>query len=220
MPVDHTTTLTARRAYARRLLVRLRQLFPEAAAHPHTELTYADPWQLLVAVMLSAQCTDKKVNEVTPALFARYPRVEDYARISQDALERMIHSTGFYKTKAKHIRAAARMLIAQYGGVVPKSMEEMIRLPGVGRKTANVVLGNAYGIASGIAVDTHVRRLSRRFGLTTENDPVKIERDLMTLYPEEVWMTLAYCLIAYGRRHCTARSCPADHPLSAFDRGV
>src|SRR3989344_7291228 len=189
----------------------LKKLFPKAKI----VLNYGNNWELLVAVVLSAQCTDKKVNEVTEKLFKKYRTLDDYVHASPKEFERDIYSTGFYKNKTKNILAAAKMLKENFGGKGPNTMEEILMLPGVARKTANVVLGNAYGVVEGIAADTHVRRLSRLLGLTNETDPVKIERDLMVILPKKEWFGFAYRLIDYGRKYCPAR--PHDHarcPLS------
>jgi endonuclease-3 len=155
--------------------------------------------------MLSAQSTDVLVNRVTADLFKKYRRVEDYATVSQEELEKDIHSTGFYHSKAKNIRAAAQHIITNYGGEVPRTIEDLITLPGVARKTANVVLGNAFGIVEGIVVDTHVGRLARRFGWTTNEDPVKVEQDLMRIIPRKDWLDLSHMLIYHGRAICIAR---------------
>lgn len=168
-------------------------------------LRYSNNWELLVAVMLSAQCTDKKVNEVTELLFQKYKTLDDYIQIPARKLEKDIYQTGFYKNKAKNIRAAARYLKKYHGGVLPRTMREMIKIPGVGRKTANVVLGNAYGVVEGIAVDTHVFRLVRLFGLSRGKTPNEVERDLMKLFPKKEWFPLTYYLIEYGRQFCPAR---------------
>ncbi len=189
----------------------LKKIVPRA----RITLRYGNNWQLLVAVILSAQCTDKKVNEVTAKLFKKYRSLDDYVRADRKEFERAIHSTGFYRAKTKNILAAAKLIKERFGGKLPKTMTEMLTVPGVARKTANVVLGNAYGVVEGIAVDTHVRRLAKRYGLTTHDDPVKIERDLMALYPKKEWFSLTYRLIDYGRKYCPAR--PHDHavcPLS------
>jgi len=170
-------------------------------------LKYGNPIQLLVAVMLSAQCTDKKVNEVTEKLFKKYKTVEDFASANLKTFEQEIKQTGFYKAKAKNIIAAAKMIKDKFGGKLPHTIEEMTMLPGVGRKTANIVLGNAYGIVEGIAVDTHVRRLAQHFGWTKEKDPDKIEQDLMKLWPKKYWLKGTYLLQHYGRTICTARKC-------------
>ena len=183
----------------------LEKIFPTAGMM----LNFSNHWELVVAVSLSAQCTDKKVNEVTAHLFKKYPTLKDYIRADAREFERDIFQTGFYRQKAKNVLAAARMLQDRFGGVVPNTMEELVTLPGVGRKTANVVLGNAFGIAEGIAVDTHVRRIARVLGLTKHTDPKKIEQDLMRLFPQHQWFRLTYLCIEYGRAFCKAR--PHDH---------
>ncbi len=192
---------TERRARAHEIVARLREMYPDARC----SLDYDTPLQLLVATILSAQCTDERVNIVTRQLFQKYRTVEDYARVPQEELEQDIRSTGFYRNKAKAIRQAAQLLLDEFGGEVPRTMEELVRLPGVARKTANVILGNCWGIASGIVVDTHVARLSRRLGLTEHQDPEKIERDLMELIPQQEWIFLGHALIYHGRRVCEAR---------------
>jgi endonuclease-3 len=180
-------------------------------------LKYRTPWECLVAVQLSAQCTDKKVNEVTARLFKKYRSLDEYVRADPRAFERDIFQTGFYRNKTKNILAAARMVKQKYGGRVPRTMEELLTLPGVARKTANVVLGNAYGVVEGIAVDTHVIRLSRQWGLTRHSDPVKIERDLMALLPKSEWMDWTYRVIEYGRTISPARKKDhSDEPLARF----
>ncbi|OGY96858.1 MAG: endonuclease III [Candidatus Liptonbacteria bacterium GWC1_60_9] len=183
----------------------LKKILPQA----RISLRYGNNWQLLVAVILSAQCTDKKVNEITAKLFRKYRSLDDYVRADRQEFERDIHSAGFYRAKTKNILAAAKLVKEKFGGKLPKTMPEMLTIPGVARKTANVVLGNAYGVVLGIAVDTHVRRLAKKYGLTTHDDPVKIERDLMALYPKKEWFKLTYRLIDYGRKYCPAR--PHDH---------
>lgn len=170
-----------------------------------TALTYGDPFQLLVAVILSAQCTDVRVNMVTPQLFARFSTPKQFASADIKELETLIHSTGFYHNKAKNIIQCAKALLAQHNGVVPQTMEELYDLPGVGRKTANVILGEAFGKNEGVVVDTHVARLSARMGFTTETDAVKIERDLMPLIPQKQWYHFSHALIFHGRRICGAR---------------
>jgi len=167
-------------------------------------LKFSTPFELLIATILSAQCTDIKVNEVTKGLFKKYRSAKDYAEADLEKLEEDIRPTGFYKNKAKSIRNACRELIARFGGKVPRTLEELVTLPGVGRKTANVILGNAWGIP-GIAVDTHVHRVSRRIGLTKQDDPVKIEFDLMEIVPEEGWTLFSNLLIWHGRKICAAR---------------
>jgi endonuclease-3 len=178
-----------------------------AGAYPnaHCELEHETPLQLLVATILSAQCTDKRVNMVTPALFAKYPTAQALAAAPLADVEALVKTTGFFRNKAKNIVAMAQALVADHGGGVPRTMDELTRLPGVGRKTANVVLGNAFGENEGIVVDTHVARLSARLGLTTETDAVKIEQALMPLVPREEWTMLSHLFIAHGRTICDAR---------------
>jgi endonuclease-3 len=193
--------------YVNEVIARLRLAHPDA----HCALDYETPLQLLAAVILSAQCTDERVNLTTPALFARYPTAEALAAADPEELEAIVRPTGFYRNKARFLRQTAARLLEVYGGDVPSQMEELLTLPGVARKTANVVRGEIYGLADGITVDTHVKRLSARLGLTVETDPVKVERDLMALIPRESWIEIAHLLIWHGRRVCTARKpdCPA-----------
>ena len=179
----------------------LERLYPEVRC----ELDHETPLQLLIATILSAQCTDARVNMVTPALFKRYPDARALAESDTVELESIIRSTGFYHNKAKNIQGCARLLVEKYGGVVPQTMDELLVLPGVARKTANVVLGTAFGIAVGVVVDTHVTRLSNRLGLTRESDAVKIEDDLMKIIPRERWIRFAHQIIWHGRRVCDAR---------------
>jgi len=176
-------------------------------AHPDAEcaLTHENPYQLLIATILSAQCTDARVNLVTPALFARYPDPAAMSRATQTDLEEMIRTTGFFRNKSKSIRGASERLVEAFGGVVPRTMDDLLSLPGVARKTANVVLGVGHGIADGVVVDTHVARVSRRLGLTREHHPVEIERNLMERIPREKWIPFAHLLIFHGRRICVAR---------------
>lgn len=192
-------------------------------------LNYSNSLELLVAVILSAQCTDKRVNLVTNELFKKYKTPEDYASVSQEEFEQDIRSTGFYRNKAKNIRAAAQMIIDDFEGQVPKTMAEIIMLPGVARKTGNIVLSSAFGVVEGIAVDTHVIRLSGRLGFTTQKNPVKIEQDLMTLFSEEEWLKLSYYLIDHGRAICDAKKpkcdkcflnklCPSAYKFPAFEK--
>lgn len=169
-------------------------------------LNFSNPWELLVATILSAQTTDKKVNEVTKDLFKKYPTVEDYAQAPLDQFEQDIKMIGLYRNKAKYIVSAAQIIIEKFGSKVPYTMEEILTLPGVARKTANIVLGNAYGVIEGIAVDTHVKRLSARLGITKEKDPNKIERDLMKIFPRKDWYSLNYLLIDHGRAICKAQN--------------
>jgi endonuclease-3 len=191
---------------ARDLLARLPKIYPDA----HCELVHASPLELLVATILSAQCTDKRVNLTTPALFQRCRTAADYAAIPQEELEGLIRPTGFYRNKAKNLRAMGQALVERHGGKVPSTLEELAALPGAGRKTANVVLGNAFSKNEGVVVDTHVGRLSQRLGLTKFSDPVRIERDLMKLFPRESWTDFSHWLIFHGRRRCAARKpdCP------------
>jgi endonuclease-3 len=187
--------------YALEVLSRLKREYP----HARTELDYETPLQLLVATILSAQCTDKRVNMVTPLLFQTFPTAAALADAPPEKLEEIIKSTGFFRNKTKSLIGLGKALVERHNGVVPDSMEALVKLPGVGRKTANVVLGNAFKKNVGIVVDTHVIRLSHRLGLTKEEDPVKIEQDLMPLFPREDWALLAHLLIFHGRRVCEAR---------------
>lgn len=208
-------SLQDRRQRAQKIITILKKIFPDASI----VLNYSNPWELLVAVILSAQCTDKTVNKVTAILFKKYRTLDDYIRVNPQQFAKDIKSTGFYHNKAKNILAAAKIIRKQYEGTIPSTMAQMIELPGVGRKTANVVLGNAYGIIEGIAVDTHVRRLAHRLDLTDHHDPKKIERDLMKIVHKEEWFKLTYLLIEYGRKYCTAkRHNHAACPLRKFDR--
>lgn len=191
----------ARATRAAALADALAALYPEA----HCELDYRNPLELLVATILSAQCTDRRVNIVTKTLFERCKTARDYAEISQDDLEHIVQSTGFFRSKAKNIRACCADLVSKHGGDVPRSMEALTALAGVGRKTANVVLGNAFGIEAGVVVDTHVQRLSLRLGLTRQKTPEKIEADLIRIVPREKWTLFSHWLIWHGRRRCDAR---------------
>ncbi len=183
----------------------LEKKLPEIYPDAHCELDFKNPLELLVATILSAQCTDVRVNMVTPALFKRCPTAEEYAAIPQEELETLVRSTGFYRNKAKSIRGMGAALVERHGGVVPKTIEELSALPGAGRKTANVVLGNAFHLNEGVVVDTHVGRLSLRLGLTGNTDPIKVEQDLIALFPQESWSDLSHWLIWHGRRRCKAR---------------
>lgn len=193
------------------LLDELKKIYP----NPKMALNFSNDWELLVSVILSAQCTDKKVNEVTAKLFLKYKTLEDYVQADLKEFELDIRQTGFYRNKAKNIRATAKKISGEFGGKLPKTMEEMLTLSGVARKTANVVLGNAYGVVEGIAVDTHVRRFAYRFDLSDSLDPKKIEKDLMELVPKEEWFHLTYRFIDYGRDYCPARKHDCiNHPLT------
>jgi endonuclease III len=191
----------ARAARAKKIIAALDHAYPEA----HCELNHADPLQLLVATILSAQCTDKRVNLVTAELFKKYRSAADYAKASLAELEQAVKSTGFFRNKAKNIQACCRKLVERHGGRVPRTMEQLTQLDGVGRKTANVVLGNAFGINVGVVVDTHVARLSQRLGLTKQKTPEKIEPELMALVPQKQWTLFSHWLIWHGRRRCDAR---------------
>jgi len=180
---------------------RLARCYPEAAC----SLVFASPFQLLVATILSAQCTDRRVNAVTGGLFARWPTAADLAAALPEELEAVIRSTGFYRAKAKNIRGCCQALVARHGGEVPRSLDELVRLPGVGRKTANVVLGSGFGQAAGVVVDTHVGRISRRLGLTRHADAVRAERDLIAAVPKRHWIAFSHRLIEHGRAVCMAR---------------
>ncbi|MCB8969027.1 MAG: endonuclease III [Chloroflexota bacterium] len=184
------------------LIQRLRAAYPDA----HCELNYQTPLQLLVATILSAQCTDERVNKVTPALFHKYPSVDAFAAADRAELEADIKSTGFYRQKARFIQEATQAIVHRFGGEVPDNMDDLLSLTGVARKTANVVLGEIYNIADGITVDTHVKRLSHRLGLTEADDPVKVERDLMQIIPPQNWIEISHLLIFHGRRVCFARN--------------
>lgn len=202
---------TAEKRYATRIARLLAKHYAEAGC----SLDFQSPLELLVATILSAQCTDERVNQVTKTLFRKYPTTAHYARAGLPQLQREIKSTGFFRNKAKSIKYCCRDLLEQYDGQVPKDIERLVLLPGIGRKTANVVLGTAFCIASGVVVDTHVARLSRRMGLTAEKTPVKIERDLIALFAEKEWIVLSHRLIQHGRRVCTARKpkceeCPLE----------
>ncbi|WP_071188335.1 endonuclease III [Trichormus sp. NMC-1] len=184
------------------ILSRLQSLYPDATC----SLDYSTPVQLLVATILSAQCTDERVNKVTPALFGRFPDAESLANADLSELEELVRSTGFYRNKAKNIQGACRMIVSDFNSLVPNHMEELLKLPGVARKTANVVLAHAYGINAGVTVDTHVKRLSQRLGLTKNTEPVGIEKDLMKLLPQPDWENWSIRLIYHGRAVCKARS--------------
>lgn len=224
MPRPETQEQEKKRAAE--ILRRLKRSYPNAKI----VLNYSNHWELLIAVILSAQCTDKKVNEVTAKLFKKYRTLEDYVGADPKEFERMIKPTGFYRAKTKNILTSAKIIKEKFGGKVPRTMEEILTLRGVARKTANVVLGNAYGIVEGIAVDTHVRRLSQRLGLSASDNPEKIEHDLMTLHPKKDWFKTTYLLIDHGRAICTAKDprcdlcplndiCPSAFQFPRFKKG-
>jgi len=187
------------------------RLLAEAWPDAHVELDHQDAYQLVVATILSAQSTDKLINTVTPALFARYPDASALAQADQLELEKLVAKTGFFRMKAKHLIGMAQAVVQRHGGVIPNTMDELVALPGIARKTANVVLGSAMGINAGIVVDTHVSRLAARLGLTVHTDPVKIEQDLMVLLPQDEWTSFAHRLIWHGRRVCFAKKPDCDH---------
>ncbi|MDB9313753.1 endonuclease III [Spirulina sp. CS-785/01] len=201
-----TRTWSSKKQRALEILIRLKREYPDATC----SLTYETPVQLLVATILSAQCTDERVNKVTPALFARFPDALALANADREELETLIRSTGFYRNKAKNIQGACEKIVAEFGGEVPKQMELLLSLPGVARKTANVVLAHGFGIIQGVTVDTHVKRLSQRLGLTEADNPVKIERDLMRLLPQPEWENWSIRLIYHGRAVCKAKKPDCD----------
>ncbi len=199
----------------------LKVLF-EAYPEARIALKFSSPLELLVATILSAQCTDERVNQVTPELFKKYPDAKAFAEADLEELAEDIKSTGFYRQKARYIKEACKMIVEKFGGEVPRTMEELLQLPGVARKTANIVLANAYGVVDGIPVDTHVKRLAKRLGLSEEKDPNKIERDLMKVVPRRYWADVAYVLQAHGRRICTAKKpkcgiCPVKHLCPSYE---
>ena len=215
-----TLKLAIKKQRALEVLVVLKRLYPDATC----SLNYETPVQLLVATILSAQCTDERVNKVTPALFTRYPDAKALAYGDREELEKLVHSTGFYRNKAKNIQGACLKIMEEFGGEVPQQMEQLLSLSGVARKTANVVLAHAFGIIQGVTVDTHVKRLSQRLGLTKETDPVKIEWELMKLLPQPDWENFSISIIYHGRAVCNARKpicsacdlahiCPSAHTL-------
>jgi endonuclease-3 len=199
--VPKPKTAAERQKRVRKILEGLDQMYPAAACALH----HSNPWELLVATILSAQSTDKRVNMVTPGLFRKYPAIADFAHVNQAELAQDIHSTGFFNNKAKSVIGAAQKILSDFGGEVPREMEDLLTLPGVARKTANVVRGTAFGLASGVVVDTHVQRIAFRLDLTKETDPVKIEKDLMKVIPKEKWILFSHQIILHGRALCTAR---------------
>lgn len=214
-------TAAERKRRLERILKNLDALYPAATCALH----HRNAWELLVATILSAQCTDKRVNEVTPALFAKYPTVEDFANASQAELAQDVRPTGFFNNKSKSLIGAARRILTAFNGEVPHNIDELLTVPGAARKTANVVLGTAFGIPSGVVVDTHVQRVSRRLDLTKENEPAKIEQDLMRTIPQQKWILFSHQVIHFGRNVCEARkpkcaSCPMDPLCYAKDKTV
>jgi endonuclease III len=210
-----------RKARLKTILSTLDRMYPEASCALH----HSNAWELLVATILSAQCTDKRVNAVTPALFRKYPSIQDFANANQEELAQDIRSTGFFNNKSKSVIGAARKILADFGGEIPRTIEELLTVPGAARKTANVVLGTAFGIASGIVVDTHVQRISRRLDLTKETDPVKIEQDLVKIIPQEKWILFSHQIILHGRALCVARNpkcaeCGLDPVCYAADKTI
>jgi endonuclease-3 len=211
VPKPKTAAERARRL--QQILDGLNELFPHAVCALH----HKDAWQLLVATILSAQCTDERVNKVTPALFEKYPTIRDFAAVNQEELANDIKSTGFFNNKAKSLIGAAKRILAEYRGKVPNTMDELLTVPGAARKTANVVLGTAYGIATGIVVDTHVQRISHRLDLTKNDEPVRIEKDLMKIIPQDRWILFSHQVIHFGRQICIARKPKCDRcPIESF----
>ena len=219
--VPKPKTAAERKQRVAKILEGLDQLYPNVTC----ALTHRSPWELLVATILSAQCTDKRVNEVTPGLFAKYPTIADFANVSQEELANDIRSTGFFNNKAKSVIGAANRIQNEFGGEVPANIDDLLTVPGAARKTANVVLGTAFGIASGVVVDTHVHRLSQRLDLSKNDDPVKIEQDLMKIIPKERWILFSHQMIHHGRTLCVARKprcadCLLDPICYAKDKTV
>jgi len=217
--IPRPKTAAERAARVRKILTVLDELYPK----PAVPLQHRNAWELLVATILSAQCTDKRVNEVTPALFRKYPSITDFAHANQAELGQDIRSTGFFNNKSKSLIGAARKILADFAGEVPQSMQDLLTVPGAARKTANVVLGAAFGIAAGVVVDTHVQRNARRLDLTKQTNPVKIEQDLMKIIPREKWIDFPLQLIYHGRALCTARKprcaeCKLDPVCYAKDK--
>ncbi|MEI9811212.1 MAG: endonuclease III [Acidobacteriota bacterium] len=195
-------TAAERKARLEKILAGLDRMYPNVTC----ALNHSNGWELLVATILSAQCTDKRVNEVTPGLFRKFPTIQDFASASQEEMAQEIRSTGFFNNKAKSVIGAARKILTDFKGEIPRTLEELTTVPGAARKTANVVLGTVYGIASGVVVDTHVQRISRRLDLTKEMDPVKIERDLIKILPQDRWISFSHQIIHHGRGPCVARN--------------
>ena len=220
MPI-RPRTKADKQARLDQILAVLDKVYPNVTCALH----HTNPWQLLVATILSAQCTDERVNMVTPPLFAKYPRIEDFAAATPEALGKDVYSTGFYNNKAKNIIAAAQRVLNVFGGQIPTNMEDLLTIPGAARKTANVVLGTAFNISSGVVVDTHVSRISQRLDLTRREDPVNIEKDLVKILPQSRWILFSHQLIHHGRGHCTARNpkcfdCPMYSLCYAKDKNA
>ncbi len=205
-PLETMGSVEVKKQEARAICKELQKHYPLA----HCSLNYENPLQLLVAVILSAQCTDERVNRVTPALFQKFPDVQSFARATTRSLESAVHSTGFFRNKARSIKEAAQRIMEVYDGQVPRSLEELTTLPGVGRKTANVVMGTAFGIATGVVVDTHVQRVSRRLGLASGKNPLQIEKELCEVVPKKHWISFSHWLILHGRQLCKARNPQCD----------
>ena len=201
-PVAKPKTAAERAARVKKILATLDQMYPNVTCALH----HSNAWELLVATILSAQCTDKRVNMVTPGLFKKYPTIQDFANVSQDELAQDIKSTGFFNNKARSVIGAAKKILSEFGGEIPRDIDKLLTVPGAARKTANVVLGTAFGIASGVVVDTHVQRISHRLDLTKETEPIKIEKDLMKIIPKNRWILFSHQIIHHGRALCVARN--------------
>jgi endonuclease-3 len=201
-PVAKPKNAAERAARVKKILATLDKMYPGVTCALH----HSSPWELLVATILSAQCTDKRVNMVTPGLFRKYPTIQDFASVSQDELAQDIKSTGFFNNKARSVIGAAKKITGEFGGEIPQDIDKLLTVPGAARKTANVVLGTAFGIASGVVVDTHVQRISHRLDLTKETEPVKIEKDLMKIIPKDKWILFSHQIIHHGRALCVARN--------------
>jgi endonuclease III len=220
-PIAKPKTAAERAARIKKILATLNVMYPNVTCALH----HSNAWELLVATILSAQCTDKRVNMVTPGLFKKYPTIQDFASVSQDELAQDIKSTGFFNNKARSVIGAAKKILSDFGGEIPQDIDKLLTVPGAARKTANVVLGTAFGIASGVVVDTHVQRISHRLDLTRETEPVKIEKDLMKIIPKERWILFSHQIIHHGRALCVARNpkcaeCKLDPLCYAKDKTV
>jgi len=219
--VSRPKNAAERRARVEKILAALQRKYPEAACALH----HSNAWELLVATILSAQCTDERVNKVTPELFRKYPTMRDLAAVNEKELAQEIRSTGFFNNKAKSIAGAARKILSEFDGEIPRDMERLLTIPGAARKTANVVLGTAFGIASGVVVDTHVTRIANRLDLTKQKNPVKIEQDLMKAVPQARWIAFSHQVIHFGREICAARKpkcieCPMERLCYAKDKNI